>query len=105
MNTFEGPQKKENGAHKHCSHRNFRRAQNIHVMLSYAKNNITNKNTNTNLSSMHIATTQVICIFEFQEVTKVQKKKNGAHNHLSQLQKLRASKYSRHVVLCKYNSM
>ena len=30
-------------------------------------------------------------------------KKNGAHNHLSQLKKLRASKYSRHVVLCKYS--
>ena len=30
-------------------------------------------------------------------------KKNGAHNHLSQLKKLRASKYSRHVVLCKNN--
>ena len=35
---------------------------------------------------------------------KVQRrKKNGAHNHLSHLQKPRASKYSRHVVLCKYN--
>ena len=31
------------------------------------------------------------------------RKKNGAHNHLSHLKRLRASKYSRHVVLCKYN--
>ena len=28
-------------------------------------------------------------------------KKNGAHNHLSHLKELGASKYSRHVVLCK----
>ena len=32
------------------------------------------------------------------------REKNGAHNHLSQLKKLRASKYSRHVVLCNYKN-
>ena len=39
---------------------------------------------------------------EKKQRKKKRKKENGAHNHLSQLQKLRASKYSRHVVLCKY---
>ena len=29
------------------------------------------------------------------------RKKNGAHKHLSHAKKHRASKYSRHVVLCK----
>ena len=33
-----------------------------------------------------------------------ERKKNGAHNHLSQLKKLGVSKYSRHVVLCKNNT-
>ena len=36
--------KKENGAHKHLSHCKKLRAQNIHVMLSYANNPQTKKN-------------------------------------------------------------
>ena len=35
--------KKENGAHNHRSHRKFRSAQNIHVMLFYAIINIKTK--------------------------------------------------------------
>ena len=46
----------------------------------------------------------ILCISKCLEqiaMIKTKKKKNGAHKHLSHLKKLRASKYSRHVVLCK----
>ena len=79
--------------------------QNIHVMLSYAKT-ANKKNTPSK-----VVTKSLLIIFgvfsgwtvfyKLQNCKK--KKKNGAHKHCSHLKKLRASKYSRHVVLCNYN--
>ena len=67
-------------------------------MLSYA--NITSNDQEYN---------QPVCLQHADSISgkvrdvmhKDREEKNGAHSHLSQLQKLRASKYSRHVVLCK----
>ena len=55
---------------------------------------------NTNKQSYFISSGYFVHEEHFEILNK-EERKNGAHNHLSHLQKLRASKYSRHVVLCK----
>ena len=81
---------------------NFRNSehQNIHVMLSYAK--IARSNKQTKQSRCFDLASRIVC-FDLAEYNffETKEEKNGAHNHLSHRKKLRASKYSRHVVLCK----
>ena len=81
--------------------------QNIHVMLSYAI--ITKRNT-INIKHRVVLQTALILIlcYDFMRAScklkiKRKKEKNGAHKHLSSSLKLLHQKYSRHVVLCKYN--
>ena len=66
---------------------------NVHIMLQLTKwLNIKNSST-------------ILCISKCLEqiaMIKTKKKKNGAHKHLSHRKFRSASKYSRHVVLCKY---
>ena len=76
-------EKKENGAHNHRSHRKFRSAQNIHVMLSYA--NI-NKKKKSKRNHNGYWNTIAYWIKDFLDkrhhLLKKEDKKNGAHNHL-----------------------
>ena len=90
----------KNGAHKHLLHLQKLRASKYsrHVFLCPHDKTKTPKNYNvitkiSHVDSLHFLPDTLI----FEE----KREKNGAHNHLSQLQKLRTSKYSRHVVLCK----
>ena len=76
--------------------------QNIHVMLVYAKK----KPRKTKKKQKGVWKKQQHAFINFSffgtaYIFWLKKEKNGAHNHLSHISEFRASKYSRHVVLCK----
>ena len=77
--------------------------QNIHVMLSYANKNKNKRKTNTNEVTFETRTPTIVFVFQLGRYMICDKKrKKTEHTNIarSSLENF-ASKYSRHVVLCK----
>ena len=96
--------REKNGAHKHRSlfSKNFASKYSRHVVFCKYSQKKNKKNKTCSLGNC----VYHFLFFEFEQhffrnEEEEKKKENGAHKHRSLFSKTSASKYSRHVVLCK----